>query len=625
MNPWITKVFIAAFFLYLERSTIITIMNGILKKTISELVTIMWDADPDIRKILTESSSTLEARNQVFNYLADLERQFFNIDSKRDLKKLHICKRNVAKECIRVLKNILRTENEALTGYSALNLLTRLSREPIDESSNISPGFIMEFIALFTGINGKAIIGDETLALVNHASDPQLQSKRLNAYAKKLNQSISAIPTGTDPELAQAHDLMKQKILSFFKGTEQDWKQYKWHIQHIIRDLDTLKAIVPLSPEEDKGLQSARKNGIPFQITPYYLSLFHISGPNSGDRAIRAQVLPGQGYCESVARNRRLNVDMDFMGEKSTSPIEGITRRYPQIVILKPIDTCPQLCVYCQRNWEIKPINQAGFSEKVVDNAINWIRDNHQITEVLITGGDPLMLSDAYIKELLNKLAMIDHVERIRIGTRIPVTLPFRITPELVAILKRHHVLGVREVCLVTHFEHPTEITRDSMDAIRLIREAGLSIYNQQVFTYFNSLRYETCALRRALKISGIDPYYSFNTKGKEETSDFRVPIARIEQERKEEARFLPGMVRTDEPVFNVPKLGKSHLRSWQDHEIIMITPAGERIYRFYPWEAGVTLVNDYLYRDIPIFDYLHRLDQHNQHPEKYNSIWYYF
>ena len=175
------------------------------------------------------------------------------------------------------------------------------------------------------------------------------------------------------------------------------------------------------------------------------------------------------------------------------------------------------------------------------------------------------------------------------------------------------------------HIEDASEITPDVLDAVRKIKKAGINIYNQQVFTYFNSFKYQTCFLRKNLKLSGIDPYYSFNTKGKEETMDFRVPIARIEQERKEEARLLPGIVRTDESVFNVPKLGKSHLRSWQDHEVIMILKDGSRIYRFYPWESMLLLIEDYLYTDVPIYAYLKRLENDGEDVEKYASIWFYF
>ncbi|MDD2570538.1 MAG: KamA family radical SAM protein [Bacteroidales bacterium] len=601
-------------------------MKNLLNKGVKELVKIMWEADPAIRQLLKQSESLAEARKTLMSYLADQERLYFNIYSDRGKTHFHICERNNAKECIRAMKNIIRSENEQNTGLSALKILRKLAADDPDESIFPSEGFIMEFIYLFRGINAQSNITQEILTI---PEDPEkaasMRSRRLNAYAKKMETSINLIPKGTDPQLEKEFQIMKERILKYFKASEHDWYDYHWQMKHIISDLKTVKALVKLSPEEEDGLRSAEERNIPFQITPYYFAMFSPEGPSEIDRAIRAQVIPSRNYCERVADNKMLQVDMDFMGEKSTSPIHGITRRYPQIVILKPIDTCPQICVYCQRNWEIKSVEDSGVSSNLIYQAINWIRDNKHITEVLVTGGDPLMLPNGYLKKILSKLAEIDHVERIRIGTRIPVTLPYRITPELIALLKEHHEFGKREVCVVTHVEHPTEITADFIQSIRMIREAGMSVYNQQVFTYFNSRKYETSALRRVLKVSGVDPYYSFNTKGKAETEDFRVPIARIQQERKEEARFLPGMVRTDEPVFNVPKLGKSHLRAWQDHEVTMITPAGERIYRFYPWESRVTFVDDYLYTDTSIYDYLKRLQKDGEDPERYGTIWYYF
>ena len=380
-----------------------------------------------------------------------------------------------------------------------------------------------------------------------------------------------------------------------------------------------------LEEDEIQGIKEAEKNRIPFQITPYYLTLFNENGRDKHDRLVRAQVIPSKKYCVNVTLNKTHNTDMDFMGEKSTSPIPGITRRYPNIVILKPFDSCPQICVYCQRNWEIKDLQDAGTSSDKMENAINWIKKNKYITEVLVTGGDPLTLDNKYIGSLLEKINDIKHVERIRIGTRVLVTLPFRIDNELIKILRRINKLGKKEICIMTHIEDASEITPDVLDAVKKIKKAGLNIYNQQVFTYFNSFKYQTCFLRKNLKLSGIDPYYSFNTKGKEETVDFRVPIARIEQERKEEARLLPGIVRTDESVFNVPKLGKSHLRSWQDHEVIMILKDGSRIYRFYPWESMLLLIEDYLYTDVPIYAYLKRLENDGEDIEKYASIWFYF
>ena len=174
-------------------------------------------------------------------------------------------------------------------------------------------------------------------------------------------------------------------------------------------------------------------------------------------------------------------------------------------------------------------------------------------------------------------------------------------------------------------YEHPAEITPDSLESINKIKKMGINIYNQQVFTYYNSKKFESCLLRKTLKKSGIDPYYLFNAKGKDETIDYRVPIARIEQERKEEARFLPGIVRIDNPVFNVPRLGKSQLGAWQNHEVIMILYNGRRVYRFYPWESKYALVEPYNYVDVSIFDYIKRLKDDGEDIDEYSSIWYYF
>jgi lysine 2,3-aminomutase len=131
--------------------------------------------------------------------------------------------------------------------------------------------------------------------------------------------------------------------------------------------------------------------------------------------------------------------------------------------------------------------------------------------------------------------------------------------------------------------------------------------------------------LRLILKQIGIDPYYTFNTKGKKETNWYRVPIARLLQENKEEARMIPGLSRTDEPVFNIPGLGKNYLRSWQNHDLIAISPRGERIYEFHPWEKNITNAPTYVYADVPILDYLMRLRERGEELDDYRSIWYYF
>ncbi len=575
-----------------------------------------------MKNLLASSSSVHDAREKLFEYLNDLERTYFNVFSELPFKKLHIIDRQNAKQSIRVFKNILRTENELLTSFSPVKTLWELASGKTETLDEIEEGFILEMIFLSHGINGRS--GSFAYRKENFAGSPY-SSSTLDKFATHMRSEMMKFKTGNHPLRKLNSDSLKKKILDHFGGEPSDWEDHSWHLKHFIRDIETLSQLVKLEDDEIQGLESAKAMGVDFLITPYYLSLFNESGRDSDDKAVRAQVLPGFRYCLNIYDSRQANLDMDFMGEKQTQPIERITRRYPQVVILKVVDSCPQICVYCQRNWEIKSIGEGDVDDRKITTAIDWIAKNPNISEVLVTGGDPLLLGDDYLDSILKHLSVISHIERIRIGTRVFATLPCRITDKVVDLIGKYHQPGRREICLVTHFEHTAEITEDSIAAVTRVRKAGLSIYNQQVFTYYNSRRYETSALRRMLKLCGIDPYYSFNTKGKKETIDFRVPLARIQQERKEEGRFLPGMVRTDEPVFNVPKMGKSHLRSWQDHEVIMIKGTGERVYRFLPWQSRLAKVDDYLFTDVSIYDYLNRLLNDGEDIDQYSSIWFYY
>jgi lysine 2,3-aminomutase len=270
-------------------------------------------------------------------------------------------------------------------------------------------------------------------------------------------------------------------------------------------------------------------------------------------------------------------------------------------------------------------MESAMATKEQIDKALDWYEKHPQMMDILVTGGDPLVMNNNLIDRMLNKLTEIEHLKHIRIATRIPITVPQRITDEFCEILNNYYDVGKQIICMVTHFSHPYEITPDTTKAINQVRKKGLNVYNQQVFTFANSRRFETVALRIAMKLIGVDPYYTFNMKGKSEMEDYAVPVARLIQERKEEARLLPGSFRTDEPVFNVPFLGKNHLRSWQDHEMVSITPDGRRQYTFHPWEKNIDKVKPYLYTDVTIGGYLEKLEERGEDPEDYNSIWYYY
>ncbi|HBN27207.1 MAG TPA: KamA family radical SAM protein, partial [Desulfobacteraceae bacterium] len=456
----------------------------------------------------------------------------------------------------------------------------------------------------------------------------RLRSEELSGMAERMQQFLDLYPSGLSEETEEKRNINKLRILEYFGADETDWEDWNWHLRHVVRKAKILDKLIKLTDEEYQAVELANEHEIPFGITPYYLSLIDFESHREKDYALRAQVIPTLHYVNKIKDfGIDANTSMDFMLERDTSPIEGITRRYPKIVIIKPILTCPQICVYCQRNWQIKDVYSAdaAISADKLEQAVQWIKKTPEINEVLITGGDPLLLSDEKIEKLLERLSAIDHVVRIRIGTRMLVTLPQRITDSLLRIISRFNVPGKREVIIMTHFEHSYEISSQTLNAVQKFRQNGMEIYNQLVYTFYNSKRFEAVALRLALRSIGVTPYYTFNTKGKDETYEYRVPIPRLLQEQQEEARLLPGTVRTDEIVFNVPKLGKNYLRAGQHHDVISILPDGRRVYEFHPWEKKISQADTYIYTDVSIYDYLERLQKSGEKISDYKTIWYYY
>ncbi len=200
-----------------------------------------------------------------------------------------------------------------------------------------------------------------------------------------------------------------------------------------------------------------------------------------------------------------------------------------------------------------------------------------------------------------------------------------RITDDLVKIIKNYIEPGKRDISVVTHVEHPYEITPDMAAAVGRLRAAGIPVYNQQVYTFYVSRRFESALLRRILRKVGIEPYYTFNTKGKSETYDYIVPVARLLQEINEEARLLPGLTRTDEPIYNVPGLGKNYIRARQHRDLVSVLPDGSRVYEFHPWDKNMAHRKPYLAVDVPILNYLRRLNEIGENISEYETIWYYY
>ncbi len=593
----------------------------------------LWKAAPEVHHILKSSESMDEAREGLYCWLGEIERRLYDRQSPLiPLEKLTI------RDCTRIVRNILAPLSEERAEFSALSALWTIARSETDEiPEEVESGFIIEFIFLFLGVSGQAgiyldypaeIPSDIDFLSMEGRAAARKRTDLLDEMAATMKRYLDRYPSGLNSVVKERRLKNQQRIMDQLGATEEDWADHRWQLQHVFKSLDGLNELIELSDDEQASIRLATDNQIPFGITPYYLSLMDRERDLGYDEAVRAMVIPPLEYTSHMVAHRGdKTMTYDFMGEHDSSPVDLITRRYPCIAILKPFNTCSQICVYCQRNWEIDECMapHARSSDADMDRALAWLRGHPAIGEVLVTGGDPMVMADASIKRLLDRLAAIPHIYRIRIGTRTPVVLPQRWSYGLADLLGQYHEPGRREIAVVTHFTHPYEVTPEAMAAVGRIRRRGMGVYNQQVFSQFNSRRFETSKLRKCLRLIGVDPYYNFNMKGKQETKRYMVPIARILQETKEEARLMPGLDRTEEPVFNVPRLGKNHLRAWQDRRLIMILPDGRRIYEFHPWEKNIAPIPPFYYTDVSIFEYIQSLARRREEIWDYHTIWYYW
>jgi lysine 2,3-aminomutase len=572
-----------------------------------------------------EVASLADARARLFAHVTEEQFDRFRGDSETEDPALP-----VARDCARALRGMLKERSDDRAGFSLTRALWDVARGV--ERSDLGPGFWAELIHLVRGLEGRyrpvPPSPQRTEVSLKGRAAARRRSKELDVLWARVERATSCFEDGLGADVLERRAARRQQILDALGASESDFDDWRWQVAHVADTEASLASLVPLGTEEVRAIAAARRARLPFGVTPYYASLMGADPASGRDRAIRAQVIPPADYVEHMLASRgRGECALDFMLERDTSPVPLVTRRYPAIAILKPYNTCPQICVYCQRNWEIDQVMAPGAlaSKEDLERAVRFISEHKAIREVLVTGGDPLAMPDGDLLEILGRLAEVSHVELIRIGTRTPVTMPMRITRELADALGRLRAPGRRELCVVTHVEHVSEVTPELVAAVDRLRRQGIGVYNQVVFSFYVSRRFECAALRMLLRRCGIDPYYTFMTKGKEETASYRVPLARLLQEQKEEARLLPGTRRTDEAVYNVPGLGKSYVRASQHRDLLAVAPDGSRIYDFHPWEKGITAREHYVGRDVPILDYLVRLEEIGEDPEEYESIWYYY
>lgn len=303
--------------------------------------------------------------------------------------------------------------------------------------------------------------------------------------------------------------LKSNKIRDCFNVSDSDWNNWKWQLQNQIKTVEKLKEIFNITQYEFEQLVEIN-NKFRFAITPYYLSLIRDFKPSD---PIYLQCIPQIDELNNSGK-------IDPMNESNNNPAGAITRRYPDRVILNVTNSCAAFCRHCQRRRNIGE-KDIHTNESCLEESYEYIKNHPEIRDVLITGGDPLTLSDSYIENILMKLRSIETVEIIRIGTRIPVTLPQRITNELITILKKYGPLYLN-----TQFNHPLEITPESSKACLNLAGNGIVLGNQMVFLKNVNTDYYTLQLLNQLLLKiKVRPYYIFHPKDIIGTKHFSISI----------------------------------------------------------------------------------------------------
>ena len=520
------------------------------------------------------------------------------------------------------------------------------------------PDFFIDMIMLFRQLRGESqkqsYAAERVAAWMDRypsGLDPRIVQLREENKQRIIGILIEMIDGGEitssryyfEPHLSHPEKLEKM---------QRWWEDYRFHLKFAVRDPVLLNRMLDysLDPDTMKILKQAQAAGIPFFVNPYYLSLLHVRVPYfavGADLAIRYYILYSKQLVDEFGKIVAWELE-DKVEEGKPNAAgwmlpggHNIHRRYPEVAILIP-DTmgraCGGLCSSCQRMYDFQGgrlnfnLDKLKPDEKWSDKCkrlLQYFEEDSQLRDILITGGDGLMSSDHSLKALLEEIYLmaerkvkknqtlpegekVAELVRVRIGTRLPVYLPQRISLGLIKILKdfkeKASEIGVKQFLIQTHYESPMEVTPDSSMAIQRLISAGWTVTNQLVFTTAASRRGHSAKLRKVLNDIGVLPYYTFTVKGYMENNFNFAPNARVVQEQLEEKvageidakyydeirkfpeeahlmveniealrRFagLPFLA-TDRNVLNLPGVGKS-----MTFRVIGITRYGRRILEF--------------------------------------------
>lgn len=305
----------------------------------------------------------------------------------------------------------------------------------------------------------------------------------------------------------------EQEVLALYKNaTSADWEDWRWQIRNRMRTKDEISKILTLTPKEIEGIEGSGTK-LTMSIPPYFASLIDAADPRC---PIRLQCVPQADEFKIAPEEMR-----DPCGEDKNSPVHGLVHRYPDRVLFLVNEMCAMYCRYCTRSRMVGDGNRT-LSTATYEKAFEYIRSNKKIRDVLISGGDPLTMGDNILEFVIKNIKAIPHVEFVRIGTRIPVTLPQRVTPELVAMFKKYSPLWMS-----IHFNHSREITDRVKYACNLIADSGIPMGSQTVLLrgVNDSPATMKKLMHELLKIR-VRPYYIYQCDPIIGSKHFRTPVS---------------------------------------------------------------------------------------------------
>lgn len=402
------------------------------------------------------------------------------------------------------------------------------------------------------------------------------RAEELKGRIEDFLEARKRIPKGMD--LEEEFIKRKTRILEVLDATEENWNDYRWQLTHRITDVETLSKIIFLSETEKMRIKKVEKK-FRWAVSPYYLSL---ADPDDRYDPIRLLSIPTHKELDDSC------MDLDPMGEEFTNPAGCITRRYPDRLIINVTNECAMYCRHCQRRRNIGE-EDVHRSRSMILESIDYIRENEEIRDVLITGGDALCLSDEYLEWIIKQLKEIPHVDYIRLGSRCLVTMPQRITDQLCSMLKKYHPIYIN-----THFNHPKEITKESKAACEKLADSGIVLGNQAVLLNgINNDKYIMRLLNQELLKCRVRPYYIFHAKHVQGTAHFNTSIDDGIEIMEYLRGYTSGMAI---PTFivNAPKgLGKTPI--FPDY----IVSRGPGYVQLRTWEGNIVKYEDHETKDI--------------------------